>query len=104
MSPEISAVKNPFPLCLDQKPIGIDSRMVHQVGSEGEVSDNKWMPSLEVAKVVSMQFLVDKHPGGIDQLFSQFSYIHRHVGIKSINKAEVVLMRMTDNHGIRLEC
>ena len=64
---KITAIQQALALSFNQEGVGIGGGVVDEIGSDGELTDGKWLPSLEVAEVEGISISADEDLRGVDQ-------------------------------------
>src|SRR4051794_23193841 len=73
MRAKIAAVEQAFALGLDEEGVGIRGGVIDQIWSDGEVTDRKALPGLEVVEVERRPVFFEKHLRRIDQAVGQLA-------------------------------
>jgi hypothetical protein len=100
MRAKIAAVEQALAFGFDEEGVGIGGGVVDEVGSDGELTDGKRLPGLEVVEVERISVFAEEHLRGIDQAAGQPADVDRGARRQRSHQAEVVLMRMADKKGI----
>jgi len=80
MRAKIAAVEQALAFGFDEEGVGIGGGVVDEIGSDGELTDGKRLPGLEVVEVERISVFAEEHPCGIDQAASQLADIDRSAG------------------------
>ena len=80
MRAKIATVEQPLAFSFDEKGIGVGGGMIDEISSNGEVTDGKRLPSLEVVEVERISVFAEEHLRGIDQAAGQRAHVDRCTG------------------------
>ena len=100
MRAKIAAVEQALAFGFDQEGVGIGGGVVDEIGSDGELTDSKRLPGLEVVEVEHMPVFADEQLRGVDQAASQLADVDRCAGRQCSHQTEVVLVRMANQKGV----
>ncbi len=100
MRAKIAAVEQALAFGFDEEGVGIGGGVVDEIGSDGELTDGKRLPGLEVVEVERISVFAEEHLRGVDQAAGQPADVDRSAGRQCSHQAEVVLVRMADQKGI----
>ena len=96
MRAKVAAVEQALALGFDEEGVGIGGGVIDEVGSDGEVTDGKRVPGLEVVEVERISVFAEEHLRRVDQAAGQPADVDRSAGRQCSHQTEVVLMRMAD--------
>ena len=100
MRPKIAAVEEALAFSFDEEGVGIGGGVVDEIGSDGEVTDGKRLPGLEVVEVERISVFAEEHLWRVDKAASQPADVDRGSGRQCIHQTEVILVRMADQKSV----
>ncbi len=71
MRAKVAAVEQALAFGFDEKGISVGGGVIDEIGSDGEVTDGKRLPCLEVVEVERISVFAEEHLRGIDQAAGQ---------------------------------
>ncbi len=100
MRAKIAAIEQALAFGFDQESVGIGSRVVDEIRRDGEVTDSKRLPRLEVVEVERISLSADEKLRCVDQAAGQPADVDRGAGRQRTHQTEVVLVGMADKKRI----
>jgi hypothetical protein len=83
--------------------VSVDGGVVNEVGGNREIAQPERLPRFEVPEVVFWTFLAQENFRCINEVLSEFPNVNRSARWKKVHQAEMVLVGVADQDGIRLQ-
>jgi len=96
MRAKIAAVEQALAFGFDEEGVGIGGRVVDEIRRDGELTDGKRLPGLEVVEVERISVSAEEHLRCVDQAAGQPADVDRSAERQCSHQTEVVLVGMAD--------
>jgi hypothetical protein len=80
MRAKVATVEQALAFGFDEESVGISGGVVDEIGSDGELTDGKRLPGLEVMEVERLSVFAEEHLRGVDQAAGQLADVDRSAG------------------------
>ena len=100
MRAKIATVEQALAFRFDKESVGIGSGVIDEIRRDGELTNGKRLPGLEVVEVERISISADEHLRSVDQAAGQPADVDRRAGWQCSHQTEVVLVRMADQKGV----
>jgi len=100
MRAKVAAVEQALAFGFDEEGVGIGGGVIDEVRSDGELTDGKRLPGLEIVEIERISVFADEQLRGVDQATGQPADVDRSAGWQCSHQTEVVLVGVADQKGV----